>query len=380
MCANWRERRRALVATVGAVVLCSLGVAKAVEQRVEWTNLVNVTMRGNALHKTDGCHGCDDATATSRQMIRSGNGYVEFQVGEPYTFWMAGLKRSDGNNVRFNTIDFGFRFNANDSADVMENGQYRGGDTDYAPGDRFRIQVMNGRVQYLKNGDVVYESRQQPRYPMVMAVTLGSMGATVRNARIESSNTAFTTDDYYNAPDQYARRDTFSRLDMNDDGVIDRREWLGKNRDFRRLDANRDGVVSVREYARVNPGAAVVGTSGQLVSVNATQRWTDTGMWVEAGDTITLDAEGSIQMSGDGGDTATPAGSRTGRRAADAPLRGQPAGILIARIGNNTSPISVGDRRTMRAPVSGQLHLGVNDDYLQDNRGEYRVNVTIERR
>src|SRR5687767_11969968 len=97
MCAKWTERFTAVVAsTVGAVILASLGIAMAAEQRVEWTNLVNVATRGNGLAKTGGCHGCDDATAVSRQMIRSGNGYAEFTVGEPYTFWMAGLTRSDG--------------------------------------------------------------------------------------------------------------------------------------------------------------------------------------------------------------------------------------------------------------------------------------------
>ena len=71
---------------VGTVVVGFLGVVKAAEQRVEWTSLVNVAILGNALQKTGGCNGCDDATAVSRQMIRSGDGYVEFTVGEPYTF------------------------------------------------------------------------------------------------------------------------------------------------------------------------------------------------------------------------------------------------------------------------------------------------------
>src|SRR5687767_11134290 len=152
MSAHTSRRVRTLAAiTAGAMVLGGFGLARAAEQRVEWTNMVNVAMRGgNTLQKIGGCMGCDDATAVSRQMIRSGNGYVEFTVGEPYTFWMAGLSRSEG-NVHYNTIDFAFRFNANDMADVMENGQYQGGDTDYAVGDRFRIAVVNGRVVYMKN-------------------------------------------------------------------------------------------------------------------------------------------------------------------------------------------------------------------------------------
>jgi len=360
-----------------AVAVGSLGVVKAAEQRVDWTSLVNVAVRGNALQKTAGCNGCDDATAVSRQMIRSDDGYVDFTVGEPFTFWMAGLSQSDG-NVHFNSIDFALRFNANDSVDVMENGQYQGGDSYYQPGDRFRIALMGGRVRYMQNGNVIFESRQPARYPLVFAVALGTMGSSLSNARMDTNNRAFTSNDYYYEPDRYAR-DSFNRIDRNDDGVIARREWQGSRGEFNALDANRDGVLSTREYSRLSGGGAVAGTSGQLIAVNPTQRWTDTGMRVEAGDMVTFDAEGSIDMSGNNGDTATPAGSRTGRRAADAPLRNQPAGILIARVGN-AATFAVGDRRTLRAPASGELFLGVNDDVLGDNRGEYRVSVTVQRR
>ena len=324
------ERSAALVAIiVGIVVLGSVETSSASEQRVEWTNLVNVTLRGgNTLQKTGGCMGCDDATAVSRQMIRSGNGDIEFTVGEPYTFWVAGLSLSDGRNPRFDNIGFAFRFNANETADVVENGQYQGGDTDYVAGDRFRVAVVDGRVEYLKNGRVVFESRQGPRYPLVLAVALGTSGATIRNARIDTSNRAFTDNSYYNESDRYARR------------------------------------------------SRAVGTSGQLVMVNPTERWTDTGMRVEAGDLIVLDAEGTIQMSDDASDMATPTGSRTGRLAPDAPLPGQPAGMLLGRI-DDAPAFAVGSQRSVRASSSGTLYLGVNDDFLDDNAGEYRVVITV---
>jgi len=323
-------RGAALVAIiVGTFILVNLKTSSAAEQRVEWTNLVNVTLRGgNTLQKTGGCMGCDDATAVSRQMIRSGNGYVEFTVGEPYTFWMAGLSQSDGRNPRFDNIDFAFRFNANETADVLENGQYQGGDAGYVAGDRFRVALVDGRVEYLKNGRVVYESHQRPRYPLLLAVALGTTGATIRNARIDTSNRAFTDDSYYNESDRYARR------------------------------------------------SRAVGTSGQLVMVNPTERWTDTGMRVEAGDVIVMDAEGTIQMSDDPGDMATPTGSRTGRLAPDAPLPGQPAGMLLGRI-DDAPAFAVGSQRSVRASSSGTLYLGVNDDFLDDNAGEYRVVITV---
>jgi hypothetical protein len=91
---------------------------------------------------------------------------------------------------------------------------------------------------------------------------------------------------------------------------------------------------------------------------------------------VTVSSNGTIQMSDNAQDTATPAGSTTGRRAQDAPVLNQLAGALIARVGEY-GPIYVGNRDTFNAPVSGRLYFGVNDDHLPDNRGEFVVNVTL---
>jgi Ca2+-binding EF-hand superfamily protein len=175
--------------------------------------------------------------------------------------------------------------------------------------------------------------------------------------------------------------DEFASLDYNGNGAITRNEWHGSVASFNRLDQNRDGVVSRREFGTFDvTGTAGVNTIGsQYVRVNAQQRWTDAGLTVRAGDTITFDASGSIQMSDNGDDVASPAGSRSGRRAPDAPIINQPAGALLARIGGY-GPIFVGGRRSIVAPVSGRLYLGVNDDHLPDNTGEFTVNVGLQQR
>ncbi len=94
---------------------------------------------------------------------------------------------------------------------------------------------------------------------------------------------------------------------------------------------------------------------------------------------ITFDSSGTIVMSEGNSDTAGPAGSTNGRRAPDAPILNQLAGGLLARIGTY-GPIWVGDRRTLTAPVSGRLYLGVNDDHLPDNRGQFAVIVGVQGR
>jgi Ca2+-binding EF-hand superfamily protein len=180
-----------------------------------------------------------------------------------------------------------------------------------------------------------------------------------------------------------ATADRFSRMDYDGNGRIEISEWQWSRASFDQRDTNRDGTITRGEFA-ANPapgaGARAVATSGQIVRVDPKQRWTDSGIDVQAGDRITFDAEGSLELSTGGDDASTPAGARSGRRAPNAPLQQELAGGLIARIGDST-PLFIGAQRTInRAPVSGRLYLGVNDDHLDDNSGEYRVSITVQRR
>jgi hypothetical protein len=103
----------------------------------------------------------------------------------------------------------------------------------------------------------------------------------------------------------------------------------------------------------------------------------DTGIAVRESDRILVEADGSITLSNNGADVANPGGA--GRQAPNAPLPNHPAGALIARIGANGSPIIVGNRQSFTANSTGRLYLGINDDYFDDNRGQYNVSVSIER-
>jgi hypothetical protein len=180
--------------------------------------------------------------------------------------------------------------------------------------------------------------------------------------------------------------DEFAILDSNRNSTIERGEWQWSTASFNQRDTNRDGRLSRRELDVTGaPGTATTtGTvpsaaGSQTVRINAQQRWTDTTLIVRAGDTITFDASGSIVMSADNNDTASPAGSTRGRTAPDAPVLNQLAGGLIMRI-DGYGPTFIGARRTLTAPVSGRVYLGVNDDHLPDNRGEFVVTVGVSGR
>src|SRR5262249_54201626 len=104
------------------------------------------------------------------------------------------------------------------------------------------------------------------------------------------------------------------------------------------------------------------------------QRWTATGITVKKDQSLSFNASGEVQLSGDPNDVATPFGSKTGRKAANSPLPNVLAGALIGRIANG-QPFAIGSGVTIRMPDDGQLFLGVNDDGLDDNRGEFRVDI-----
>ena len=179
--------------------------------------------------------------------------------------------------------------------------------------------------------------------------------------------------------ENFDRVDQFENLDVNNNNRIDAREWHGTVVAFNRLDLNDDNVLSRAEFGATAVNNNPVATSGDFVRVEGTQEWTDTGITIRAGDTINFDAQGTVRLSNGRNDIAGAGGTLSGRREANAPLPNQVAGALIARIGNSP-PLFIGNRRSVRAPFGGRLYLGVNDDYLNDNSGDFQVTVTVQPR
>jgi hypothetical protein len=110
------------------------------------------------------------------------------------------------------------------------------------------------------------------------------------------------------------------------------------------------------------------------IVVRATQQWTPTGLTVQAGQLVNFSATGKVNL---GGDVAVPAGSTSGRRpTAAAPIPSTLGGALLGRVGNGQA-FGIGNQTSISMPDSGQLFLGINDDDLGDNSGEYRVVVDV---
>ena len=190
---------------------------------------------------------------------------------------------------------------------------------------------------------------------------------------VVGSETSFTT---YNE---------FQNLDYNRDGRLARNEWHWSNSSFNQWDTNRDGVISQQEFERAGgaPGSvgAITGRQevGQTIHVNSQTRWTDSGLTVRQGDILHIESSGQIQLSDNGSDMAGTAGALSKRMAPDAPITGVYAGALIGVI-QGYPAFAIGNQTTITAPASGHLYLGVNDDHLPDNRGEFVVTISVERR
>jgi len=122
------------------------------------------------------------------------------------------------------------------------------------------------------------------------------------------------------------------------------------------------------------PPTAVTPDAGGGIVVPAQQGWTSAGIRVRRGEWVTFNTTGEIRLTTDAADVAGAAGSAAGRTAANAPLPSSPIGTLIGRVGNSR-PFVIGSQTRVQMPAAGVLFLGINDDHLADNAGEFRVQV-----
>lgn len=177
----------------------------------------------------------------------------------------------------------------------------------------------------------------------------------------------------------------FNAIDVNNDNRITISEWRFGPDEFTRVDRNRDSVILYREFARggegqpAQPGTPVgPRTPGDAIVVSARMPWTDSGISLRAGDLVVIRAGGEIQWAPDSGARTGPNGV-AGRRAANrAPVPAADVGALVGRVGTNGAPFVIGNlREPFRVPTGGRLYLGVNDDVLSDNEGEFYVAVSV---
>ena len=117
--------------------------------------------------------------------------------------------------------------------------------------------------------------------------------------------------------------------------------------------------VSIQSPARINPSIAVraAGRGGASAASENVARFSRT-----------------TRLFRSVADRAGVAGSPDHKFVSGAPLRSALAGALIGRIDNGL-PFGIGDQTSIIAPASGLLYLGTNDDYVNDNSGQFQVTI-----
>ncbi len=121
-----------------------------------------------------------------------------------------------------------------------------------------------------------------------------------------------------------------------------------------------------------NGSARPSGMREKQVIVSADVDWNDAGIDVRAGQTVYFEATGRVRWGRDRQDG--PAGERNSPSNPNRPLGNRNAAALIGKIGNDL--FFIGDETgPVRVRTSGRLQLGVNDDVLTDNSGNFRVVV-----
>jgi hypothetical protein len=140
-----------------------------------------------------------------------------------------------------------------------------------------------------------------------------------------------------------------------------------------RYEADRVGRIYLGNYPAETTASAALPAG--TIRVPANQQWTDTGMRVRKGERIAFSATGQITLS-ESGEVAGPDGSLQQRRAPNAPLRDAFAGALMGRVGMSP-PFPIGSNQApIVMPADGELFLGINDDHVADNKGEFHVRLT----
>jgi hypothetical protein len=186
------------ISALALLLLASAAVsAQEDPTAVTWVNQQNILVSGNTL--TENCNGCGKSGAESQETIPAGDGYFDFTVGAKDVFAVG--MGSGPASTNADSIEFSLRFNGAGSAEVRESGRYIT-DTRYDIGDRFRVAVENGAVNYYMFGKgrnpVLIHSNKTPAlsYPVkIEAVFLGAKSsitdalAKVLGNRGLSSNT-----------------------------------------------------------------------------------------------------------------------------------------------------------------------------------------------
>lgn len=136
-------------------------------------------------------------------------------------------------------------------------------------------------------------------------------------------------------------------------------------------------LVLAAAFASFAQQPQATGSAPATITVAAGQQWTDTGLDLAAGESIHIEATGTISYLGkESGPDGIARGWMDLIRAF--PLNEAKRGALLGRIGesNAAQPFLIGPRTDREVPIAGRLFLGVNQSPTDRATGAFTVVLT----
>jgi len=171
----------------------------AVLEQVKWkltnlsSNMTVVSVNGLSKFQSSSW----DGGAASWNTV-SNNGYFQFTATETTTSRMAGLSNTYTSSS-YTTIQYAFYLVAGGSLQIYESGSSKGTFGTYTTGDVLKISVENNVVKYYKNGTLLRTSATTPTLPMLVDVSVASVGGTIGGAYVSNLNSGSFTANAVNA-------------------------------------------------------------------------------------------------------------------------------------------------------------------------------------
>jgi hypothetical protein len=138
-------------------------------------------------------------------------------------------------------------------------------------------------------------------------------------------------------------------------------------------------VAAQTQPSSATPSSSQTPSKTREVNVPGSVQWTDTGVDVGAGQTITISATGTLQFND--GASAGPQGAARGWRdlLRSMPVNAAGRGALIGRIGSDDAaePFLVGAELTLKVRVAGRLFLGFNGTSSDTAQGNFRAKIEV---
>jgi hypothetical protein len=166
----------------GTCTYRSTGEGTETLEAVEWENLNSATADGGTLTLT-GQPGNTLGNANSTQWIPTQNGYVEWTTGTGVETTYCGLSNVPFTDkaLNFDSIKYAVKVSSVGNVQAAEDGVAKGSSTPYTDGDKVRIQVTNGTVEYKLNGTTFYTSVKTSNFPLAIHAdsTFGGSGSLI---------------------------------------------------------------------------------------------------------------------------------------------------------------------------------------------------------